>query len=376
MSDDHRNGGDDSDTGSGADVRTLRTAEMLARRGFVATADIPALERVAARYAVAVTPAMASLISGPHGDDPIARQFIPDERELTVTAEERRDPIGDDAHVPVKGIVHRYPDRVLLRLLHTCPVYCRFCFRRESVGPGGAGTLTREEAEAALDYIAADTRILEVVLTGGDPFMLSPRRIAEVTARLAAIPHVEVVRWHTRVPVVAPERVTDELTRALYAGGKAIYVALHVNHARELAPPACAAIGRLADAGIVLLGQTVLLKGVNADPEILGALMRRLVALRVKPYYLHHPDLAPGTSHFRLSIEEGQAIVAALRGRLSGLAQPTYVLDIPGGYGKFPIGPSYLAPSPGGDVATGRAAPATFEVRDPFGGRHVYPPRE
>ena len=258
------------------------------------------------------------------------------------TPEELPDPIGDERFSPVPGVVHRYPDRVLLKLTHVCPVYCRFCFRRETVGPAGPPALSGDALDKAVAYIAADPGIWEVILTGGDPFMLSPRRIADVTQRLGAVPHVKVLRWHTRVPVADPGRVTPELIDALKAAGKTVYVAVHANHARELTEAARAACARLADAGIPLVSQTVLLKGINDNAETLAALMRAFVEARIKPYYLHHPDLAPGTSHFRLSIEEGQAIVASLRGRLSGLAQPTYVLDIPGGHGKVPVGPTYI----------------------------------
>jgi lysine 2,3-aminomutase len=198
-----------------------------------------------------------------------------------------------------------------------------------------------------------------VILTGGDPLILSPRRIADLTRRLSAIPHVQVLRWHTRVPVVDPERVTDALVENLRgADGKAVYIGLHANHAREFTPAARVAIGKLADAGIALISQTVLLKGVNDDAETLAELMRTFVSLRVKPYYLHHADLAPGTGHFRTTLEEGQAIMRALRGRLSGLAQPTYVLDIPGGVAKVPVGPNYI--EEGG-------------VRDPSGHLHEAP---
>jgi len=198
-----------------------------------------------------------------------------------------------------------------------------------------------------------------VILTGGDPLVLSPRRIADVMARLAGIEHVKVVRFHTRVPAVDPEAVTDELVAALKSSGKATYVALHANHADELTPAARAACARIVDAGLPMVSQTVLLRGVNDDPEALGALMRALVETRVKPYYLHHADLAPGTGHLRTSIAKGQALMRAIRGDLSGLCQPTYVLDIPGGHGKAPIGPCYVD----GAVA-----------EDPAGGMHAYPP--
>ncbi|MBN8940398.1 MAG: lysine-2,3-aminomutase-like protein [Rhizobiales bacterium] len=341
--------------------RTLRSAAELVEARLVAPARAGEAERVAERYAVAVTPAVAGLIDRNAANDPIAAQFIPDIRELDRQPVERDDPIGDHAYSPVEGIVHRYPDRVLLKVVHVCPVYCRFCFRREMVGPKGMGNLSPAALAGALAYIAARPEIFEVILTGGDPFMLSARRVRTLTRALAAIPHVKVIRWHTRVPVVDPARVTTDFARALRAPGKAVYVAVHANHPREFSAEAEAALALLADAGIALVSQTVLLKGVNDDAETMAALMRGFLANRVKPYYLHHADLAPGTGHFRTTIAEGQALMRQLRGRLSGLAQPTYVLDIPGGEGKVPIGPDYSG---------------TGEVTDYRGGRHDYPPND
>ena len=290
---------------------------------------------------------------------------MPDAAELDTRPQELADPIGDDAHSPVAGIVHRYPDRVLLKPVHVCAVYCRFCFRREMVGRRPA--LSRAELDAALDYIRAHSEIWEVIFTGGDPLVLSPRRLREIVTALAAIEHVRIIRVHTRVPVVAPQRISPELVLALKAPGKATYVALHVNHARELSKAARASCARLVDAGIPMLSQTVLLRGVNDDAATLGELMRALVECRIKPYYLHHGDLAPGTAHWRTSIEEGQALMRALRGRLSGLCQPTYVLDIPGGHGKSPIGPGYLE-------QVGVNGTAHYRVTDFNGRRHAYPP--
>jgi lysine 2,3-aminomutase len=346
-------------------IRPIRTAEDLAEAGLVAPDQRAGVERVAERYAIAISPAMAGLIDRNDPNDPIARQFVPDLAELTVAPEERDDPIGDLAHSPVEGIVHRYPDRVLLKAVHVCPVYCRFCFRREMVGPAGLGTLSPDAMDKAFAYIADHPEIWEVILTGGDPLVLSPRRLTEIMQRLAAIGHVRIVRFHTRVPVVEPERIDEGLIAALKAGGKTVYVALHANHPRELTPTARAACARLVDAGIVMISQSVLLKGVNDDPDTLAALMRAFVETRVKPYYLHHPDLAPGTGHFRLSIEEGRALVTGLRGRISGLCQPTYILDIPGGHGKAVIGPDAL-----------RETAGCYTVSDFRGGEHAYPPSE
>ncbi len=333
---------------------------------------IDTLARVAERYAVAITPAMSGLV-GDSANDPIARQFLPDARELEERADENADPIGDQSHEVITGLVHRYPDRVLLKLVQVCAVYCRFCFRREMVGPDSGAPLSAEQLAAALDYIRGNPGIWEVILSGGDPMVLSPRRIRETSEALDAIGHVKVVRWHTRVPAVAPERVTPELVAALRATEKAVWLALHVNHPRELTSEARAAIARLVDGGVAMVSQSVLLRGVNDDPATLEALFRALVELRVKPYYLHHLDRAPGTAHFRTSVAEGQGLVGGLRGRLSGLAQPTYVLDIPGGHGKVPIGPGYIAPAghPLEGARSGRRV-TTYEVIDTAGCRHCY----
>ena len=320
---------------------TIRLPSELVAAGLAPPEKLADLARVAQRYAIAITPSVAALIDRADPDDRIARQFVPDIAELTTTPDERADPIGDGAHSPVDGIVHRYPDRVLLKLVNVCAVYCRFCFRREMVGPGKQ-MLSPGKLDAALAYVAAHPQIWEVILTGGDPLVLSARRLGEVIRRIAAIDHVKIVRLHTRVPVVSLEKITPALVRALKAPGKTTYVALHANHPRELTPAVRAACARIVDAGIPMVSQSVLLRGVNDDAATLEALMRAFVECRIKPYYLHHADLAPGTSHFRTTIEDGQALMRALRGRVSGLAQPTYVLDIPGGYGKVPVGPGYV----------------------------------
>jgi lysine 2,3-aminomutase len=319
------------------------------------------LDEVGRRYAVAVSPHLLSLIDPADPDDPIARQFLPSTKELDIRPVERADPIGDNAHSPVPGIVHRHAGRVLFKAVASCPVYCRFCFRREMIGPGKENGLAPDSFEAALAYIESHPEIWEVILTGGDPFILSPRRIGALTDRLAAIAHVKIVRWHTRVPVVDPGRVTDEMVAALVAPGATTWVAVHANHPREFAPEARRAIARLSEGDIGLVSQSVLLKGVNDDVETLAALMRGFVENGVKPYYLHHPDLAPGTSHFRLSIGRGMALMADLRARLSGLAMPTYMLDIPGGFGKVPLNGDHVEKTASG-----------WRIRDTGGTWHAY----
>jgi lysine 2,3-aminomutase len=342
--------------------RTARSARDLVAAGAINPARLREVAAVAARFAVAVTPEMLGQMRPGDPGDPIRRQFVPSAEELLVAPEELGDPVGDDAFSPVKGITHRYPDRLLLKPLHVCPVYCRFCFRREKVGPGGEA-LSAAELEAALGYLRDHREVWEVILTGGDPLMLSPRRLAEILAALAAIEHVEVVRVHTRVPVVDPRRVGRALVKAL-AAVRPLWVVVHANHAREMTAAACAACARLADAGLPLLGQSVLLKGVNDDPAAMEELLRTLVRNRIKPMYLHHGDLARGTAHLRTGIAEGRELMRSLRGRLSGLCQPTYVLDVPGGHGKVPIGPDYLEDAGGG----------RWRVEDVHGRRHEYPP--
>lgn len=351
---------------------TLRQPAELVARGLAPAAALAELEAVAARYAVAVTPEVAALIDPADPADPIARQFVPSAQELVASPGENADPIGDDVHSPVPGIVHRYPDRVLFKLVHVCAVYCRFCFRREMVGPGKSNALSEDAYRAALDYIRGHGEIWEVILTGGDPLMLSPRRLAEIMADLAAIDHVRIIRIHTRVPIADPGRLSAEMVSALKTAGATTWIAVHANHPREFSDAARAACTRLADAGIPLVSQSVLLRGVNDDVATLEALMRAFVELRIKPYYLHHGDLAPGTAHLRTTIEHGQELMRSLRGRVSGLCQPEYVLDIPGGHGKAPVGPSYLSQqdSPQRD----KLAETRYRVVDYCGEVHLYPP--
>lgn len=343
---------------------TLRTTKAFIDAGLIPAQHQKTIEAVEQQFALAITPAMQEKIHAQ--DDPIAKQFVPSEAELTVTADELADPIGDVTHSPVKGIVHRYPDRCLLKPVSVCPVYCRFCFRREKVGPGN-NALTPDELDVALDYIASNKQLWEVIVTGGDPLIMKPASLARLLQRLDEISHVGVVRLHTRVPMVAPDRVTDAMVAALKLTHKPTYVVVHVNHANEFSPEAIQACANLVDNGIPLLSQTVLLKGVNDHPDAMSALLRLCVSHRIKPYYLHHGDLAKGTGHFRTSIEEGQALMQSLRGDVSGICQPTYILDIPGGYGKVPIGPAYVGEKR--EPVDGRQA---YHVTDCAGDCHLY----
>jgi lysine 2,3-aminomutase len=323
-----------------------------------------AYTNLAAHMDIAITPeVLAQMENGPDAQA-IARQYVPDLRELDVTPQERADPIGDGAHSLVKGIVHRYPDRVLLKITPVCAVYCRYCFRKEMIG-AGAEHLNEAELEAALAYIESHPKIWEVILTGGDPLILTPRRLGAVLDRLQAAPHVQVLRLHSRIPIASPQTITDTMLGVLQNRPKPITLIVHINHPQEITKSVEKSLRDLRAAGVMLLSQSVLLRGVNDDPDILAALFRSLLARGVKPYYLHHPDLARGTSHFRVSIRRGQEIMRALQGRVSGLCLPSYVLDIPGGYGKVPINHAYL-----------RGADGSYRVEDYKGRIHAYPPDE
>jgi lysine 2,3-aminomutase len=321
-------------------TQTIRTIDALIAQNLAKPTDRANLEAVAAKFSVAITPAMAKLIDKSNPTDPIARQFIPHPSELHIAPEELPDPIADQPHSPLKGIIHRYPDRVLFLPTHTCAVYCRFCFRREKVG-AGSDTLTELEMRAAFDYIRARPQIWEIILSGGDPFILSPRRLAWIMSELATIPHLAIIRFHTRIPIANPAAINDALLAALNSE-KMVWVVIHTNHAKELTAEAKQAITKLRRAGIPLLSQSVLLKGINDTTETLETLFRTLVSIGVKPYYLHHADLAQGTAHFRTTLSHGLSLTKALRGPVSGLCHPTYILDRPGGHGKVPIcNPSY-----------------------------------
>jgi lysine 2,3-aminomutase len=358
----------------------LRQPAELVAHGLARSADLADLEKVAARYAIAITPDIAALIDVDAPDDPIARQFVPRPEELATQPGESADPIGDHVHSPVTGIVHRYPDRVLFKLVQVCAVYCRFCFRREMVGPGKATALSDAVYHGALDYIRAHPEIWEVILTGGDPLMLSPRRLAGIMADLAGIDHVRIIRIHTRVPVADPARINGEMVAALKVGGATTWVALHANHVRELTDKARAACAAMVDAGIPMVSQSVLLRGVNDNAAALEALMRAFVECRIKPYYLHHGDLAPGTSHLRTTLEQGQELMRSLRGRVSGLCQPDYVLDIPGGHGKAPVGPNYLSSNSSSETDSFSQQrelhpESRYRIVDYCGDVHLYPPK-
>jgi len=270
------------------------------------------------------------LIDWADGDDSLSKMVITSSLENDIHRYEVADPIADKPHSPVPGIVHRHRDRCLLMLTNMCAVHCRFCFRKNMLSENKA------DLSASMNYIASHSQIWEVILSGGDPFMFTDHFLTQIIDRLNAIKHVKVIRFHTRVPAVYPARLTDSMTRIL-ARIPSLTVVIHINHVREITPEFVCALDKLSKAGAMLLSQSVLLKGVNDSPQALSQLFCRLVEAGVKPYYLHHLDAAAGTHYFRMSLETGKKIVAMLRERVSGTAIPTYVIDLPGGHGKYPV---------------------------------------
>lgn len=301
-------------------------------------------------FGVQVTRSFWSRIDPSDPADPLARQVLPDRREAVLADDETPDPVGDHARSPRPWVVHKYPDRVLLLLTKRCHLYCRYCFRR-TFDPSEAEDPAADEWEAALEY-AASCGAREVILSGGDPLAAPQERLFEAVVRLS--PTVPLVRIHTRAPITHPARVTPELVAGLRATGAPVWVVVHCNHPRELSPEVASALGRLVDAGIPVANQSVLLAGVNDDVDVLEALCRRLTELRVIPYYLHHPDAVPGTSHLRVSMARGVAIARALEDRLSGLATPRYVVDPPDGSGKVRVERYLEGHRRGDDAARGR----------------------
>jgi len=314
-------------------------------------------------YETKITMSLKKLIDKNDPADPIALQFTANKQETNISPCEINDPIGDDHYLKVKGIVHRYPDRVLLIPASDCMVLCRFCFRRERVS-SATTNLTEKELDEALAYVKSNPSIREVIITGGEPLAVPGNILAKVMNNLDSIAHVDVIRIHTRLPIVAPENITEKKLGLLKVK-KPVFVVIHCNHHRELTQEVGKCLDSFAEAGMPLLSQSVLLKGVNDTAEILENLFRKLVRLRVKPYYLHHCDLVKGTGHFRVDIKKGQALMKALRGRVSGICLPMYIFDIPSGFGKVPIGPCYFEESEDG---------VTY-VRDYKGNQHEYPPQ-
>jgi lysine 2,3-aminomutase len=299
--------------------------------------DAESLAKVTGRYPMRITPYYLGLIT--RVGDPIWRQCVPDLHEL-IDDGLGPDPLNEEGLTPAPGIIHRYPDRVVWLVSSCCAVYCRFCMRKRRVGCTGTSAAVADH-EAALAYIASRAEIRDVILSGGDPLLLVDDILDTLLARLRSIQHVEIIRIGTRTPVTLPERITVRLCRLL-KHYHPLFINTHFNHPLEVTAASAAACARLADAGIPLGNQTVLLRGVNDDPEVMKRLMQLLLAIRVRPYYLHQMDLVQGTGHFRTGVAAGIEIMEGLRGHTSGMATPYYVIDLPGGMGKVPLLPDYV----------------------------------
>ncbi len=308
---------------------TVDTPEKLAAALDV---DLEQMRKIHEEFPIRINPYYLSLIE--EVGDPIWKQVVPDSKELIATGVE--DPLHEEEDSEVANVTHRYPDRVLFYVNYMCPIYCRFCTRKRKVGD--PDSIPDNNTEKGLQYLREHGEVRDVIISGGDPLMLTDRKIDYVVGGIRAIEHIEIIRIGSRVPVTLPQRITPELC-AILKKHHPFYINTHFNHPREITPETTEACGRLADAGIPLGNQAVLLKGVNDDPDVMVELMKKLLAIRVKPYYIYQADLVVGTDHFRTSIQKGLEIIAALRGHISGLGVPHYVVDAPGGGGKIALLP-------------------------------------
>jgi len=340
--------------------RSLTSLEQLAARfGPEHFPEIAKLQQAAENFEFRISPAMVDLIQAP--DDPIWRQYVPTVQELEVH-DGMVDSLAEDEHSPVPNITHRYPDRALFLVSPVCATYCRFCTRRRKVGD--PEKIPMSQLESAFQYLEQHTEIRDVIMSGGDPLLLSDRRIEELCKRLRTIKHIEVIRIGSRIPCHLPERITPELC-AILKKYHPLYINTHFNHPDELTPAAVQALGMLADAGIPLGCQTVLLKGVNDDTAVMKRLMQKLLAARVRPYYIYMCDQVAGAEHFRTTVEKGLEIIKALRGWTSGLAVPHFVIDAPGGGGKIPLLPEYVESINDDEVVLRNYAGERFTYKQP-----------
>ena len=346
----------------------LRTPEAVERVVRLSDEERRGLAATAAVFRLGITPYYAALMDPEHPFCPIRMQAIPCDRELQASPGDLRDPLGEDHHRPSRAIVHKYPDRVLFLVNDTCSVYCRHCTRRR-ITSGEEGAFDRAAALEGLSYVRGRPEVRDVLLSGGDPLVLSDERLAWLLGELRAIPHVQIIRVATRAPVTCPMRITDDLARVLRAH-KPVFVVTHFNHPKECTPEAGEACERLVDHGVPVENQTVLLRRVNSSARTIMDLNQRLLAWRVRPYYLHQGDVAAGTGHLRTPLACGIEILEQLRGWTSGLAVPHLAVDLPGGGGKITLQPEYrLAAAAGPDVA---GAGGTW-FRGYRGGRWFYP---
>jgi lysine 2,3-aminomutase len=340
----------------------VRQLADLARMIELSPDETAAISRHTGALPVGITPYYASLLDSQNDSQGLRRTVVPVLGEYLEVTGENADPLGEDSHSPVPGLVHRYPDRVLLLVTNFCSVYCRYCTRARMVGSVGERSVKKADIELALAYIRDTPAIRDVLISGGDPLSLDDERLDYILGRLKQIPHVEFVRIGSKQPVVQPMRITPELVKILKRHGP-VWMSLHFTHPDELTPEVAAACGRLADAGIPLGSQTVLLKGVNDDVATMKSLLHGLLKIRVKPYYLYQCDPISGSSHFRTPVSRGVELIRALRGHTTGYAIPTFVVDAPGGGGKIPISPDYVVGYENGDLL----------LRSYDGGTYRYP---
>ena len=315
------------------------------------------------KLAMAITPHFFNLIDRDDPDCPIRRQVIPRIEEAWNAPEEVADPCGEDSHMPVPGLVHRYPDRVLFLVTDRCASYCRYCTRSRVVSGVGEQHL-ETQWEMAFKYLEKHTEVRDVLLSGGDPLIFSDDKLDKILTRLRAIPHIQFIRIGSRIPIFLPQRITPELCTMLKKHHP-LFMSIHTNHPRELTTEVRDALGRLADAGIPLGNQSVMLRGVNDDVEVQKALVQKLLMCRVKPYYLYQCDLNHGSSHLRTAVAEGVAIIEGLRGHTTGYAIPQFVIDGPGGGGKIPINPNYVVDTSSGNITLRNFEGEIFEYPDP-----------
>ncbi len=341
----------------------IRTLAELATMIELSDEESDAIKRHTGALPVGITPYYASLLDPLNPNQGLRRTVVPVLGEFETSPGEDEDPLGEDSHSPVPGLVHRYPDRVLLLVTNFCSVYCRYCTRGRMVGSVGERSVKKGDIELALDYIQRTTTIRDVLISGGDPLSLDDDRLEYVLKRLRNIKHVEFIRIGSKQPVVQPMRITPELTRMLKRYHP-LWMSLHFTHADELTPEVAEACARLADAGIPLGSQTVLLKGVNDDLDALRTLMHGLLRNRVRPYYLYQCDPISGSAHFRTPVSKGVELIRGLRGHTTGYAVPTFVVDAPNGGGKIPIAPDYVSGYDGEDLLLESYDGGTYRYRD------------
>jgi len=325
--------------------------------------EIEGIKQSRGRLALAVTPYFASQMDPINPNCPIRRQAIPRIEECHLSKNDMVDPCGEDKDSPVPGLVHRYPDRVLLLVTDQCAVYCRYCTRRRLVG-SNERSITQGNFEEVLKYLKSHRKVRDVLLSGGDPLLLENERLEEILSRLRAIPHIEILRIGTRAPVTLPQRITGGLVRMLKRYHP-LMISIHFTHPKEITDAVKRACGELADGGIPLGSQTVLLKGINDKPYIMKKLVQELLKIRVRPYYIYQCDLATGTEHFRTSVATGIQIIEKLRGHTTGYAVPTFVVDAPGGGGKIPVEPDYVMSRGKGKVVLRNYEGKVFEYPEP-----------